>query len=203
MYRAAYRGEEMIQELVEQIENTIKDVMNSGLHTSMPAKIVSIDEKKGLVDLQPLGSYYVNGVELEYPIVPAVPLVLNAGKECACVSPIKKGDTVMMTCAEQSVSSWLTDTSNDQMDERFELQNAMAVPGLQKGAVEAQREANKDDAIVVKNSNAKVKIWKDKIEVTSGCKIVIEEDSVTIRGNLHVNGDITCTGSFPGGGNGS
>ena len=203
MYRSAYRGEEMIQELVEQIENTIKDVMNSSLHTSMPAKIVSIDEKKGLVDLQPLGSYYVNGVELEYPIVPAVPLVLNAGNECACVSPIKNGDTVMMTCAEQSVSSWLTDTSNDQMDERFELQNAMAVPGLQKGAVEAQMEANEDDAIVVKNSNAKVKIWKDKIEVTSGCKIVIEEDSVTIHGNLHVNGDITCTGSFPGGGDGS
>lgn len=203
MYRAAYRGEEMIQELVEQIENTIKDVMNSSLHTSMPAKIVNIDEKKGLVDLQPLGSYYVNGVELEYPIVPAVPLVLNAGKEYACVSPIKKGDTVMMTCAEQSMSSWLTDTSNDQMDERFELQNAMAVPGLQKGTVEAQAEANEDDAIVVKNSNAKVKIWKDKIEVTSGCKIVIEEDSVTIHGNLHVNGDITCTGSFPGGGDGS
>ena len=79
----------------------------------------------------------------------------------------------------------------------------MAVPGLQKGAVEAQMEANEDDAIVVKNSNAKVKIWKDKIEVTSGCKIVIEEDSVTIHGNLHVNGDITCTGSFPGGGDGS
>lgn len=203
----------MIQEVVEQIESTARDVMTSNLHTSMPAQIVAIDEEKGLVDLKPSGSYYVNGLEMEYPLIPAVPLVLNVGESCAAVSPIKVGDNVMMVCAEQSISSWLTETDRDQMDERFELQNAMAVPGLQKKASEIQKEANEDNAFIIANgAEQKVKVYEDHIEITSGeCVISVQggeisitgstntsiDGNVSIKGNLDVSGDISCGGDFP------
>lgn len=203
----------MIQEVVEQIESTARDVMASNLHTSMPATIEAIDEEKGLVDLKPSGSYYVNGLEMEYPLIPAVPLVLNVGESCAAVSPIKVGDNVMMVCAEQSISKWLTETDKDQMDERFELQNAMAVPGLQKKASEMQKEANADDAYIISNGEGqKVKIYKDKITITSGdCVISVIGGEITIagsshtsldgnlsiKGNLDVSGNISCGGGFP------
>lgn len=203
----------MIQEVVEQIESTARDVMTSNLHTSMPAVIKAIDEEKGLVDLKPSGSYYINGLEMEYPLIPSVPLVLDIGENVAAVSPIKVGDNVMMVCAEQSISKWLTETDKDQMDERFELQNAMAVPGLQKKASELQKEANADEAyIVVNGEHQKVKIYKDKIEITSAdVKILVQNGEITItgtnnismsgnvsiEGNLDVGGNITCGGDFP------
>ena len=200
----------MIQEIVEQIENTARDVMNSSLHTAMPAEIVAIDEEKGLVDLKPAGSYYVNGMEMEYPIVPGVPLVTAASENASVVSPVKVGDSVMMVCAEQSVSSWLTGTTEDQMDERFELQNAMAIPGLQKQALEDQKEANADDAVIIRSGEARIKITDGKIVIKSGCTVIIEDNfvaitgktvingDISVTGNLHVSGDISCGGNYPG-----
>lgn len=194
----------MIQQIVEQIENTARDVMNSSLHTAMPAEIVAINEETGLVDLKPTGSYYVNGMEMEYPIVPGVPLVASATENTSVVSPVRIGDSVMMVCAEQSVSSWLTGTTEDQMDERFELQNAMAIPGLQKNAMEDQKEANADDAVIIRSGEAKIKIASDRITINCGCTVTVENGSMTISGdldvtgNLHVSGDISCGGSYPG-----
>lgn len=201
----------MIQEVVEQLENTTRDIMTSNLHTSMPATIEAIHEDTGLVDLKPCGSYYVNGVEMEYPLIPSVPLVINAGANGGIVTPIKVGDSVMMSCAEQSISSWLTETMKDQMDERFELQNAMAVPGLQKKAVEKQAQANTEDAVIMYYGGSTVKISADGVDISSGDatvslkggEIVISGGTCTINGdanvsgNLSVSGDITCGGDFP------
>ncbi len=199
----------MIQEVVEQIENTVRDVMNSNLHTNMPAEIVGMDLEKGLVDVKPVGSYYMNGLEMEYPVISSVPLVLNAssGGKMAFVSPIKEGDTVMMACAEQSLSTWLTGTSKHQMDERYELQNAMAIPGLQKEAVKAQEEANKEEAYILTNGKTKCKIKADGIKIEcSGVTITIEDgtvkisgvDPMEINGNVTINGDLNVSGDYPG-----
>ncbi len=199
----------MIQDIAEAIDSKVKDVMNSNLHTNMPAEIVGLDTEKGLVDLKPIGSYYVNGLEMEYPVIPSVPLVINAsgGREMAFVSPIKEGDTVMMACAEQSLSTWLTGTSKEQMDERFELQNAMAIPGLQKEAVEAQIEANEDDAYILINGETKCKIKKDSVEIKcSGVTVSIKSGTVTIsgaeltqvNGDMSINGNLSVSGSYPG-----
>lgn len=199
----------MIQDIAEAIDNKVKDVMNSNLHTNMPAEIVGMDLENGLVDLKPVGSYYVNGMEIEYPVIPSVPLVLNAsgGREMAFVSPVKEGDTVMMACAEQSLSTWLTGTSKEQMDERFELQNAMAIPGLQKEAVEAQLEANEEEAYILTNGSTKCKIKKDSVEIQcSGVTITIEGGSVSIsgaettqfNGNVSISGDLSVSGYYPG-----
>ena len=197
----------MIQEVVEQIENTVRDVMNSNLHTAMPAKIVGVDLEKCLVDLQPIGSYYMNGLEMKYPVISSVPLVLNVcnNGKMSFVGPIKEGDTVMMVCAEQSLSTWLTDTSQHQMDERYELQNAMAVPYLQKEALEAQIEANEDEAYILTNEDTKVKITRDSVEIERGTVkitiddcVSIETESVNIQGNVNIDGNLTVSGDYPG-----
>lgn len=201
----------MIQEVVEQLENTTRDIMTSNLHTSMPATIEAIHEDTGLVDLKPCGSYYVNGVEMEYPLIPSVPLVINAGANGGIVTPIKVGDSVMMSCAEQSISSWLTETMKDQMDERFELQNAMAVPGLQKQALEKQVQANAEDAVFLYYGESAIKVSAEGVEISQGeATIILSGGSVTIsggtctingdanvNGNLNVSGNITCGGDFP------
>ena len=199
----------MIQDIAEAIDNKVKDVMNSNLHTNMPAEVVALNLEEGTVDLKPVGSYYVNGMEMEYPVIPSVPLVLNASGagQMSFVSPIKEGDTVMMACAEQSLSTWRTGTSKEQMDERFELQNAMAIPGLQKEAVEAQIEANEEEAYILTNGETKCKIKENSVEIQcSGVTITIEGGAVTVsgaettqfNGNVSISGDLSVSGYYPG-----
>ncbi len=194
----------MMQEVVEQIENTVRDVMNSNLHTNMPAEVVALNLEEGTVDLKPVGSYYVNGMEMEYPVIPSVPLVLNASGagQMSFVSPIKEGDTVMMACAEQSLSTWRTGTSKEQMDERFELQNAMAIPGLQKEAVEAQIEANEEEAYILTNGETKCLVGADRIKIQcSGAVISIEGGEISVEGSLNVSGDLGISGNLSMNGN--
>ena len=199
----------MVQEVVEQIENTIKDVMASNLHTAFPAKITALDLESGKVNVLPIGSYYNNGQELEYPEIPSIPLILNANpeREFACVQPVKEGDTVLVVCSEQSLSAFLTDTAADQMDERYELQNGIAIPGLQKEGIEAQLEANEEDAWILQYGETKIKVTAEGIEITGGLSLegdvtvtgdVTMTGTTTVSGNLHVSGNITCGGTYPG-----
>ncbi len=179
----------MNNEVVEQIERLIKDVMNNSLHTSMPGKIVSLDEESGLMSVQPTGSFYCGKIEMDYPIVPGIPMCITANSTgIAACSPIKAGDDVLLVCAEQSLSAFITETSEAQSNEKFELTNCIAIPGIQRSMPDAQREANEKDAIVVTNGeDVKVLITKDKIEVVTGAdiKILISKESVNVtNGNI-------------------
>lgn len=142
----------MIQEVVEEMENMVRDVINSSVHTAMPGKILSYDDGSGLADVQPIGSYYCGKVEMDYPVIPSIPLCIMANAEgiAACI-PVKAGDACLLICAEQSLSALFTDTSEEQSNEKFELTNCIAIPGLMKAPVEAQQEANDKNALVMVN----------------------------------------------------
>lgn len=173
----------MIQELVEQIENAVMGVMNSGLHTAMPGVITAVDEGSGLVNVQPIGSFYCDDVEMEYPLIPSVPLVVAATPDgvSAC-GPVKAGDNCLIIIMEQSISAFLTDTKEAQLDERFQLMNAVCIPGLQKAMPEALAEANAEDAYIISAPGGKIKVSADGV--------TIESETVQITGDLDVSGEI-------------
>ena len=55
----------MTQEVVDAVEGVVQDVLNNGLHTAMPGKILAIYPDTGLVDVQPVGSFYAGNIEME------------------------------------------------------------------------------------------------------------------------------------------
>lgn len=179
----------MNNEVVEQIERLVKDVMNNSLHTSMPGKILSVDEASGLMSVQPTGSFYCGKIEMDYPVVPGIPMCITANSNgIAACSPIKAGDDVLLICAEQSLSAFITETSEAQSNEKFELTNCIAIPGIQRSMPDAQKEANEKDAIVVTNGDdVKILITKDEIEVTNGedIKVSISKEAANV-----INGDV-------------
>lgn len=189
----------MIQELVDEIERTVKDVISSNVHTSMPAKIVSYDSATGRATVKPVGSYYYNGEEIEYPEISGVPIC--AGQLSA--GPIKPGDSVMYVCSEQSMAGWSSDTKQDQTDERYELQNGMAVLGLQRGSSDIQNEANNDDAYVIAVGSNKIKITAETIMIEAGQNRIVMNSSggIEISGDIKVNGMINASGDISSSGN--
>jgi len=180
----------VIQEVVEQMENMVRDVMNNSLHTAMPGKILSYDAETGLADVKPVGSFFCGRVEMEYPVIPSVPVCTGANSDgtAVCV-PIKNGDTVLLVCAEQSISAFLSDTTEAQSDERFELTNCIAVPWLARTPAEAQKKANEKDAIVITRGDIYIYVTKDGLEINGDIKA---------KGDLSVEGNITATGNITG-----
>ena len=188
----------MIQEVVEQMENMVRDVLNNSVHTALPGRILAYDEETGFVDVQPIGSFYCGRVEMDYPVIPAVPLCIMANElGIAVCMPVKVGDACLLVCAEQSLSAFVSETTEAQSNERYQLTNCIAIPGLMRVPVEAQQEANEKDAIVLVNGEKKVIIGLEKIEVTGDTGI---EGNIEITGDITVEGNIDTTGSLTVGG---
>ena len=82
---------------------------------------------------------------------------------------------------------------------RFDLTNAMAVPGLLVGGSEMIRKACAQDAVVIAGKTAEVLISEDEITATVGdTELKLTEEETAIRGNLKVDGDISYTGALHG-----
>ena len=171
----------MIQEVAQAVEDTVRKVLG-GVHTAMPARVVSVYPESGMIDALPVGSFYCSGIEMEYPVVPGIPLVVSANSDgVGMCFPVKEGDACLLIFAEQSISAFLTDTKEAQSDERFELFNAIAIPGLARTSNPAQKIANEEDCAVLSSGELMIKVGKEKIEI---------EGDVKINGKLDVTGDV-------------
>ena len=183
----------MIQEVVEDIEKTVKDVLNNSVHTAMPGKILAFHEESSMVDVQPIGSFYCGKVEMDYPVIPSIPICITANMPgiASCI-PIKAGDLCLLVCAEQSLSAFITGTTEAQSNERFELTNCIAIPGLIRAPVDAQKIANEKEAAVITNAETQISVTNEGVEITAAESTL--EGNIKITGNLIVEGETSFTG---------
>lgn len=158
----------MLQNLVQQIEETARSVMNE-LHTALPGKVVSIDFGTGMASIKPCGKYITSsGKKLEYPVLTEVPLVFPFSQSAGAgmAFPVKAGDGCLVIISETALDEWRSGAEAE-APLRYDLTNAMAIPGLLSAGGSLVAEA-------------------------------CAQNSVIICGNLVVKGDITSKGSITG-----
>lgn len=127
------RTPELENVLDQAIEYYLQD-----LHTCMPARVVTYDEKKQMVDVQPSIKRVVrhaDGSEVseQLPIIPNVPVVFPRAGGFFISLPIKKDDQVMLHFSHTSLDNWLSGSGGvtDPEDVRcHDITDAIAVPGL-------------------------------------------------------------------------
>lgn len=105
----------------------------SAVHTSMPAKVVSYDEKAHRAKVKPSVQMLMdNGVRIELPELFEVPVVFPSGKYFDLEFPLEKNDGVLLVFTEQDVSAWKNGDSPavPATASRFNLDHAIAIPGL-------------------------------------------------------------------------
>lgn len=175
----------MLQEAVEQIEKTAKSVMNE-VHTALPGKIVSFDSGKCVATVRPCGRYAMSdGKSLEYPAITEVPVVFPFS-QCAGAGigfPVKAGDGCLIIISEVELDEWRSGAKSEG-PLRFDLTNAIAIPGLLRTGGGAMARACAMNGVVV---------------CAGGTEIAVSGDGITISGNLTVQGNINYTGSISGG----
>lgn len=190
----------MMQEFVQQIEDTVREATYD-MHTALPGTITRYDAASGMAEVKPEGTVRMkNGKELPYPSIVKVPVIFPRGQDMVVAWPVKPGDGCLVIVCENDLKPWASHGAETDSNMKFDLTNAVCIPGLYGEGNGAMQRAMEEDAVVIENGEAVILLKKDGMEVeTPGCSIKMQEggvrlecgDGVIIDGNLEVTGTIT------------
>jgi len=191
----------MLQEFAEQVEKAAKTCIWD-IHTSIPGKILSFDSVKCTVSVQPSGKYVtVDGAELDYPVIPDAPVLFpcSTSSGIGIAFPVKPGDSCLIVISEAELDEWRTGAESE-AHLRFDLTNAVVIPGLMSSGNAPLRKAIREEAIVLNAKNMEIVVSEGRASVrTDGVEMTVSGDRVSVTGNLAVSGNITATGDVSAG----
>lgn len=174
----------MMQEFVEAVKNTVINELRD-LHTAVPGKIISFDASTGLATVLPVMKFKKpDGTSIDYPQITGVPVMFpqGYGQSAAIAFPVKAGDGCLIIVAENSIDYWLYGQETD-TNLSFDMTNAICIPGLFAKANADMKQACDENAVVVNCSGSKIVLKKGQAQITA--------ETVTINGNLKVNGNVS------------
>lgn len=188
----------MLQEFVHELEKTAKSIMND-VHTALPGEIVSYDATKGTVTAKPIGKYAtVDNKLLDYPNVTEAPVVFPyCGKSGVGIAyPIKPGDSCLIIISEVELDEWRSG-SKSEGPLRYDMTNAIVIPGLLKKGGNLFQKAVSEDAVVIAAGSTEVIVTKSGVGLTTpGVTVDVSEIGITARGDLKIEGNIICNGNI-------
>lgn len=156
----------------------------SEIHTCLPGRIESYDHTKQRAQVKPLiKKKYRDGQVAALPVIPDVPVVFPRAKDFSFTFPLEPGDFVMLHFSERSLELFLTKGGDQEPGDtrKFDLTDAIAVPGLYPFSEESLSENNEDVLTVFK---------ENKIRITGGGNLEMEvaaDKVVNVGGNCTIN----------------
>ena len=114
----------------------------------------------------------------------------------------------MIIISENDLKPWMSHGKETDSDMKFDLTNAVCIPGLFGEGNETIQKAVEENAIILKNEEMEMMLKKDgmsaeyrgsyiKMEETAvnleceGCGITISESGIRIKGDLNVDGVVS------------
>ena len=168
------------------------DARISQIQTSMPGKVTAAVCENGrwIVSAQPVIPLKTpDGRVLDAPVIAGIPVAFPSGDggSASVTFPIKVGDGVLLSFSSRQIDDWMTG-GDSQDPRRFDLTDAMAIPGLSNASVNGA--AVDPTALCLAYGGAVMKIPKDG-PIESNVDIVIE--GISFKSHVH-------SGVIPGGG---
>lgn len=188
----------MRQELTQAIEDTARAVVNE-VHTMLPGEIVSFDADKCMATVKPIGKYVTsNNKSFDYPSISEVPLVFPYCQQTkvGMAFPVNTGDSCLIIISEVELDEWRSGAESEG-SLRYDLTNAVAIPGLMKSGGDLIAKAVNKNAAIIGAPGAELSVGKNTVEITVGdSTFSISEVGIAIGGDLTVTGNISYTGSL-------
>lgn len=205
----------MMQEFVQQMEDVVREATYD-IHTALPGTILEYDPISGMATVMPSGTTAMkNGTRLTYPEISKVPVVFpqcNAQK-AVIAFPVMPGDGCLILICENDLKPWTSHGKETDSNMKFDLTNAVCIPGLFTEGGEAAAAAVENNAVVIKNEDMSVMVKPDGLSAEyeesrlsvgasavelacGGSRIVVKDGGVVIDGKLTVNGDAAVDGSL-------
>lgn len=185
-----------LTKVVDQIKLAIKEQVNN-IHTCLPGEIVSVDKRKGLVEVQPKAQMtFSNGTTLDFPIIAGVPLVFPQGGDASITFPVKEGDQCLIVFSEQPLDYWFGE-GEASPNVKHGLSGAIAIPGLMKEISDDFALALEKNEMIIRNGVSVVELSDKKITVSqNNTEIVVNKEGIAVRGDITVEGNLTINGTL-------
>lgn len=198
----------MMQEFVQQIENVVREATYD-IHTALPGTIEAFDPASGMAVVKPQATMVMkNGTKLNYPSIVKVPVIFPRGQNTVIAYPVIPGDGCMVIVSENDMKPWMSHGKETDSDMKFDLTNAVCIPGLYGEGNKTMQKAQEENAIIIKNEDMELMLKKDglsaeyrgsriKMEETAvnlacgGCSISLADSGIQIKGNLNVDGVVS------------
>ena len=165
------------------IEDAIENYLNS-INTSLPARVVRVDNTKAQCDVQPvIKNKYADDSVVEMPVITNVPIAFYRAGKAAVFIPVHVGDFVELRFAQRSLDLWLAKGGVvDPLDYRkFHIKDAIAYPGVYPFS-DAPVGASDTDVVVI-NEQSKVTVKPNGEIVLEGSAIKALADLVVLSGD--------------------
>ena len=186
----------MRQELTQEIENTVRAIVNE-VHTALPGEIVSFDASKGTATVKPIGKFMVSSKKtLNYPTISEVPVVFPYCQQTGVgiAFPLLKGDSCLVIVSEVELDEWRSGAESEG-SLRFDLTNAIVIPGLMNGGGDLITKAANKNAVVIGTTGAEICVSDESVDIAiDEVTFSVSESGITIGGDLLVKGNISYTG---------
>lgn len=162
----------MMQELVQNLQNMARDMVNS-IHTALPGTIVSFDPETGLAEVRPSLKYRKpDGTSLDYPNITGVPVYFpqGAAQQASIAYPVREGDGCLLIASEQALDYWMYGRQTA-TELRYDLTNSIALAGLFVRAGPGVRKACAENAVVVMAGDTCLTVKPGGAEITGSLKV--------------------------------
>lgn len=110
------------------VRGLVLNFLSKEIHTCQPGKVTAVN-LDNTIDVKPmLRMANVDGSQVEYPVLPCVPVLFNAGTVLFVKLAID--DVVLLVFAEGSLEKWKTagGVVNGSVNRRFSISDGFAIP---------------------------------------------------------------------------
>jgi len=145
--------------VLTNVLKTATNQMMAQMHTCLPGIVVSYDYTKQKASVKPLiKKKYRDGRVDSLPVIVNVPVVWPRSSNASMTFPVNKGDYVMLLFAERAMELWLTQGGETEPGDtrKYDLTDAIAVPGLYPFSVPSLAENNTD--LLIKYNSTTIRI---------------------------------------------
>lgn len=180
--------DEFSQDVYEALDDMISSKINESIHTAAPGKIGKITDNF-TADVKPdLEVTTDDGERIPYPNLSGAKVLMpcGAGGTIGFAFPVKSGDGCVSLFSEGGTGS----------DLKFDLSNALLIPGLCGSSGEQTKRSGTEDAAIMYAPGATVTVKKDCIELKkNGTVIKMTDGSIDITGDISMKGSIQISGN--------
>ena len=158
----------------KMLDKAIKEI-----HTSLPAKIVSIDKQSLKADVKPLIKVKHGDEDVELPIIQEVPVCTIKAGGFIIKPPYQEGDIVLLLFSERCIDDFIYTGENTTTEakRRHSLEDAVIIGGLNTFTSGDELPDEESENLVIGKND-----YSSKITIKEDGDIVIEADS-----NIYLN----------------
>ena len=173
----------------------------SQLNTAMPGIVTEVNETKRTVNVQTqFKRRYRDETEpVDMGIIPNVPIMDFGAGEASIHIPVAVGDSVQLLFNQRSIDKWLEQgkPSDPGFIHRFELKDAVAIPGLRHKNNQTATKGD-PDSLTIQNGDAFIEMTKDgKFKITGVGGVDVLSELASLAGTLSSATAITHVGPAP------